>query len=119
MINLSIGLAHLHHALKRQTENRQYGILQGLTFILRYYDARKESDLIEERLEAHHNLARTYHILGLPHLAIPYYWKVLQEHKSGTKEDIVIETAFNLQTLYTMSGNVEMAQSVTKEWLVI
>ncbi|RDL40531.1 uncharacterized protein BP5553_00510 [Venustampulla echinocandica] len=119
MINLSIGLAYLHHALKRQAENRQYGILQGLTFILRYYDARKKSDLIEERLEAHHNLARAYHILGLPHLAIPYYWKVLQEHKGDTKENLVIETAYNLQTLYTMSGNPEMAQSVTKEWLVI
>ncbi|TAQ84390.1 hypothetical protein B7494_g7286 [Chlorociboria aeruginascens] len=39
IINLTIGLAYIHHALQRQAENRQHLILQGLTFLFRYYDA--------------------------------------------------------------------------------
>jgi len=119
MINLTIGLAHIHDALKRQVENRQHSLLQGMTFIFRYYDTRSESQLIEERLEAHYNVARAYHMLGLVHLALPYYWKVLNEVGVAIGEDLIIDAAYNMQTIYMMSGNPEMAQSITKEFLVI
>lgn len=85
VINLSIGLAYIHHNLKRQTENRQHGILQGLTFIMRYYESRKDSEHLQERLEANYNVGRTYHLLGLTHLALPYYWKVLNEDSEEKK----------------------------------
>ena len=119
MINLNIGLAHIHHGLKNQSDDRQRSILQALTFIFRYYDSRKESEHLEERLEAHYNVARTYHTLGLSHLAIPYYQKVLDEAKAGAEEDFVAETAFNLQTLYKLAGNMELARNITREYLVI
>ena len=119
MINLTLGLAHIHDALKRQVENRQHSILQGMTFVFRYYDARSESQFIEERLEAHYNVARAYHMLGLVNLALPYYWKVLNKPTEYAKEDLVIDAAYNMQTIYMMSGNPEMAQSITKEFLVI
>lgn len=119
MIHLTLGLTYIHDALKRQIENRQHSILRGLTFILRYYDVRSESQLIEERLEAHYNVARTYHMLGLVHLALPYYWKVLNEGGEDIKEDLTIDAAYNMQTIYMMSGNAEMAQSITREFLVI
>ena len=119
MVNHTIGLAYIHDALKRQVENRQHSILQGMTFVFRYYDARNQSQHIEERLEAHYNVARAYHMLGLVHLALPYYWKVLNEAREDVKEDLVIDAAYNMQTIYMMSGNPEMAQSITKEFLVI
>lgn len=123
MINMSIGLAYVHHALKRQAENRQHLVLQGLAFIFDYYDSRRQSCSVEERQEAHFNMARTYHMVGLVHLAIPFYSRALEESMSmnrGTvREDIVIEAACNLQTIYTMAGNQKLADTVTIEWLVI
>jgi len=123
VINLMIGLAYISDCLKRQTENRQHSVLQGTTFLLAYYESRKKSEHLEERQEAHYNMARAYHMLGLPHLALPYYQKVLDEVSHGTprsmREDIVVDTAYNLQLMYTTAGNFELARQITKRWLVI
>jgi len=122
MINLSTGLAYVHLALKRQTDNRQHNILQGTTFLFRYYDFRKSSVRIEERQEAHFNMARTYHMLGLTHLAVPYYNKVLEESFTSSdmgQEDLVVNAAYNLQTLYSTSGNLVLAAKITRVWLVV
>jgi len=123
MINLNIGLAYIHHALKRQTENRQYSIIQGVSFMLSYYESRSRCAHIEERQEAYYNMARAYHLLGLVHLAIPFYRKVfdevlnLPEHQ--TYEWLVLDTAYNLQAIYAMSGNAELADEITRQWLII
>lgn len=123
VINLVIGLSYISDCFKRQTENRQYAILQGTTFMLAYYESRKNSKHLEERQEAHYNMARAYHMLGLPHLALPYYQKVLDEVSYGTpramREDLVVDTAYNLQLMYTTAGNLELARQITKRWLVI
>jgi general transcription factor 3C polypeptide 3 (transcription factor C subunit 4) len=123
IININIGLAYIHHALKRQAENRQHSILQGITFMLRYYECQKEALHIEERQEAHYNMARTYHLLGLVHLATPYYLKVLDEVEGDVSgsicEDLVIDTVYNLQTIYTVAGNLELVEIVSSKWLVI
>jgi general transcription factor 3C polypeptide 3 (transcription factor C subunit 4) len=123
MINLSTGLAYVHLALKRQADNRQHNILQGTAFLFQYYDSRQNSSNSEERQEAHFNIARAYHMLGLTHLAIPYYLKVFNESSRGTAtlegEDLVLDTAYNLQTLYATIGNLELAEDITKRWLII
>ena len=123
MINLSAGLSYVHLALKRQIDNRQHNIIQGTTFLFRYYDSRKNSTKTEERQEAHFNIARAYHMLGLTHLAIPFYWKVFDELTQGIsdseQEDLVVDTAYNLQTLYAIAGNLELAKDITRKWLVI
>lgn len=123
MINLNIGLAYVHHALKRQTENRQYSIIQGMSFMSVYYESRSQCPHIEERQEAHYNMARAYHMLGLVHLAISFYQKVFDEivstSEQPTHENLVIDTAYNLQAIYAMSGNVELADEITRQWLVI
>jgi general transcription factor 3C polypeptide 3 (transcription factor C subunit 4) len=122
MINLSISLAYVQSALKRQSGNRQSLIMQGLTFLFRYYEKRRASKQVEERQEAHYNVARTYHTVGLTHLALPYYSKVLEEvDENGEKgrEDLIHDTAFNLQSLYAMSGNMDLAKIITDTWLVI
>ncbi len=122
MINLNIGLTYVHFGLKRQAENRQHIILQGIAFFTLYYDSRKESEIAEERQEAHYNMGRMYHMLGLPHLAIPYYELALDEAEySGRseREDIVLDTAFNLQTVYAAAGNVKLAEKITTKYLSI
>lgn len=76
---------------------------------------------MEERQEAHYNMARTYHLLGLTHIALPFYSKVLQEvHDSqATREDLVRDAAFNLQTLYVLGGNMKLARIISDMWLLI
>lgn len=122
MINMSVGLCYIQYALKRQTQYRPYVIMQGISFIQNYYEKRKDAPRLEEREEAHYNMARTYHMLGLNHLAIPFYLKVLREaEKTGEaqgREDLVVEAAYNLQTLYAVAGNLELAKAVTEKWLV-
>lgn len=126
MINLSLGLAYIQYGVKRQSENRQHNLLQGLTFIHAYYEHRKDAANSDERQEANYNLGRVYHLLGLTHLAIPYYERVLTEAEAwdedepeGDLENIATDAAYNLQTVYVMAGNMELAQSITRKWLVI
>jgi len=98
-LNLCIGLAYVQNALKRQSENRHYGILQGLGFLNRYYELRttgrvsgddgadgavREEDGDGEvqvpavhKQEAEYNLARAWHLLGLTHHAVRGYEKCL------------------------------------------
>ncbi|PQE13109.1 hypothetical protein CJF30_00003016 [Rutstroemia sp. NJR-2017a BBW] len=121
VINMNIGLCYVHHALKRQADNRQFLILQGMAFLFDYYDTRKKSSVLEERQEAHYNIARVYHMLGISHLAITYYLRVLDELKDhhSSREDLVIDTAHNLKIICMITGNKKLAHSITKRWLVI
>jgi general transcription factor 3C polypeptide 3 (transcription factor C subunit 4) len=124
VINLSIGLGYIHHGLKRQSENRQFHIMQGLTFLFKYYDSRRISPRLEERQEAHYNIARTYHLVGLTHLAFPYYQKALREtdeapNPQAASEDLVRDAAYNLQTLYAIGGNMGMVKLITETRMVI
>lgn len=120
MIKLSIGLGYVHYGMKRQAENRQFHIMQGLTFLMDYYKSRRSSEHAEERQEASYNIARTYHMLGLTHLAGPYYEEVLDDPEAATQEeDLVLDAAYNLQTIFAMAGNWQMAKKITDRWLTI
>jgi general transcription factor 3C polypeptide 3 (transcription factor C subunit 4) len=124
MINLSIGLGYIHHGLKRQSENRQFHIMQGLSFLFNYYNSRNTSSRLEERQEAHYNIARIYQLLGLTHLALPYYQKVLQEAEgindsSVTSEELIYDVVYNLQILFAAGGNIEMVRLLTDTWMII
>lgn len=139
-VNLSIATMWIQNSMKRQTPNRQYGIHQGLAYLFRYYDLRIASGRSCHIQEAEFNVARMWHYLGLSHLALPAYEKVLalsedvqEEARSkkgmeadGTKEfgDVVVEdfaqeAAFALQGMYALTGNDAAARSVTEKWLVI
>lgn len=89
-----------------------------------YYETRKKSTKVEERQEAHYNVGRLYHLLGLIHLAIPYYSLVLEEAEQSIateslREDLQVDAAYNLQTIYTTVGNTTLAQAVTEKWLIL
>lgn len=114
-ILLPIALCYIHHALKRQAENRHYLILQGLSFMSLYRKVRCQGKIDQEAAtdgneEAHiedsslsqcqeveFNYGRVYHSLGLLHQAIPCYERVLElgeriqtaqkNRNAGTKKD--------------------------------
>ncbi|KAI9873850.1 MAG: transcription factor TFIIIC subunit tfc4 [Pleopsidium flavum] len=126
MINLSLALGYIHYALKRQSENRHYLVMQGFSFLFAYYDLRQSSASLQEKQEAEYNVARTYLLLGLTHLAVPYYQKCLelsQEiHSSqavGHTEDFGREAAVALQGIWGQGGDLELARVVTEKWLSI
>ncbi|KAJ5106297.1 hypothetical protein N7456_002972 [Penicillium angulare] len=76
---LSIALSYIQHSFKRQSENRHYLIMQGLSFLNEYRRVRvKPGSPLHERQEVEFNFARAWHGLGLAHLAIPGYEKVLK-----------------------------------------
>lgn len=95
-ILLPIALCYIHHALKRQAENRHYLILQGLSFMSLYRKVRcqkkidqaaatdaneetqNEASSLSECQEVEFNYGRVYHSLGLLHQAIPCYERVLE-----------------------------------------
>lgn len=88
---LSIGLCYIHHSLKRQSENRHYLIMQGLSFMHEYRRVReRKGSLVQERQEMEFNFARVWHMLGLAHLAIEGYQRVL---KLGEEIQLQLELA--------------------------
>lgn len=135
MVNVSIGLAYLHYSLKRQAENRQYLIIQAMTFLRRYYDhrLRESASSSVQRQEAHYNLARSYHQLGLTHLAVKYYKLVLQESAASDSdleeeelagmrkkmENLAQEAAYNIQNCCLIGGDMAAARAMTQLYLTL
>ncbi|KAK3692386.1 hypothetical protein B0T22DRAFT_495585 [Podospora appendiculata] len=129
LINLSIGLAYLHYALKRQATNRQYLLAQGFGFLFRYYhDRLSGADVsVGQRQEANFNIARAYSLIGLGNLAIVYYQKVLDDEDAGTAgvggsmggEDLKFEAAYNIRSICYLLGDVEGAKGIANRWLVL
>lgn len=124
MILLSTGLVHIQRALQRQTLNRHLQIIQGFSYLLDYFEVRKKIGKSEEQ-EANYNLGRTFHILGLTSLALPYYNRVLEmsaEFRSseiGETFDYACHAAYNLHLIYTLNGNGKLARHVVDKYLVI
>lgn len=142
---LSIALSYIHQSLKRQSENRHYLIMEGLSFMYEYRRIReREGTLLAERQEMEFNFARVYHMLGLAHLAIEGYHRALDlgeqiqlesrklPGESGGDvvmgeagqeapfiEDFSPEAAVALQNIYALSGDLKAAKEVTEKWLVI
>ncbi|KAI9931634.1 transcription factor TFIIIC subunit tfc4 [Aspergillus wentii] len=142
---LSIALCYIHHSLKRQSENRHYLIMQGLSFMHEYRRVReRQGSALQERQEMEFNFARVWHLLGLAHLAVEGYHRALdlgeqiQTHQGGLEKtqsgDILMEdantsgalvenfsreAALALQNIYMLSGDTKSATAVTTKWLVI
>lgn len=131
MVLLSISLAYLHRSMQRQSENRHMQALQAITFLYEYTDTRTnpptplpaaEQAALEQ--EVSFNAARSFHHLGLTHLAIPYYHRCLEisdtwAAQGGVAGDLKWESAYMLQMIYVTSGNMTEARRVTEQWLVV
>lgn len=135
---LSIAISYIHHSLKRQSDNRHYLIMQGLSFMEEYRRVRQRDDgsvLLQQKQEMEFNFARVWHMLGIAHLAVKGYERCLEiseviqrEEQGGGKdekikkrfvEDFGKEAAYALQVLYGASGDVVLAKRITERWLVI
>ncbi len=126
MINLSLALGYLHYAIKRQSGNRHHLIIQGFAFLFTYYELRQHAEVASGKQEAEYNVARAYHMLGLTHLAIPYYRRCLAlsndvgtDGLDSTQEEFAKEAAFSLQGLWAANGELNEALEVTERWLIL
>ena len=100
--------------------------MQGLGFLLEYYDDQRRSENLFGKQEAEYNVGHVYHLLGLTHLAVPYYERCLElsqaVQRASSKnrvEDFALEAAVNLQCLWAASGNSSKAREVTEKWMVL
>ncbi|KAK9475358.1 uncharacterized protein V1510DRAFT_443573 [Dipodascopsis tothii] len=119
MVLLSIGMAHIHRAMQRQTNNRHLQIVQGLSFLMNYYSVRCRSGPKEVQ-EANYNVARTFHLLGLPSLAVPYYERAIEiDVGDDDMYNLRFEATYNLQLIYVVSGNSRYARELVDRYLVI
>ncbi|KAI1282496.1 hypothetical protein F5Y07DRAFT_352769 [Xylaria sp. FL0933] len=126
MILLSVGQCYIHYALKRQSENRQYLLVQGFVFLHRYYDLKVLSADAAERQEAHYNMARSYHAVGIPHLAAEFYQRVLRDIPDDASEPTVLgrsdlsqEAAYNLQQICWAGGDLEAVKRISERYLTL
>ncbi|KAI0971753.1 hypothetical protein F4678DRAFT_431779 [Xylaria arbuscula] len=124
MILLSVGQCYIHYALKRQSENRQYLLIQGFVFLHRYYDLKASSTEAAERQEAHYNMARSYHAVGIPHLAAEFYQRVLRDTPDDSEpsvlgnKDLSREAAYNLQQICWAGGDLQAVRSLGERYLI-
>ncbi|TGJ82648.1 hypothetical protein E0Z10_g6107 [Xylaria hypoxylon] len=125
MILLSVGQCYIHYALKRQSENRQYLLVQGFVFLHRYYDIKVSSADAAERQEAHYNMARSYHAIGIPHLATEFYQRVLRDIPDDSEpsvlgdNDLSQEAAYNLQQICWAGGDLDAVKSLSERYLTL
>ncbi|KAI1431161.1 hypothetical protein GGR50DRAFT_689933 [Xylaria sp. CBS 124048] len=125
MILLSVGQCYIHYALKRQSENRQYLLIQGFLFLHRYYDLKVASADASERQEAHYNMARSYHAIGIPHLAAEFYQRVLRDIPNDSnpsvfgKTDLSQEAAYNLQLICWAGGDLDASKVLGERYLTL
>jgi general transcription factor 3C polypeptide 3 (transcription factor C subunit 4) len=70
--------------------------------------------------EASYNVARAFHQLGLYHLAIPYYEKVLQSNnENSSSKSLVREAAYNLTLIYRASESYSLVREIVRKYLTI
>ncbi|XXG96530.1 protein phosphatase regulator [Hypoxylon texense] len=125
MVLLTIGHCYVHYALKRQSENRQYLLTQGFLFLHKYYDLKQGSLDAAQRQEAHYNLARSYHAIGLPHLAAQYYRLALRDVPDDSRNgimgrnDLTLDAAYNLQHICWTGGDVGAVKTIAEKYLVL
>ncbi|KAI9228934.1 MAG: hypothetical protein DHS80DRAFT_14825 [Piptocephalis tieghemiana] len=116
ILNLSLGISYLGRAMQRTTADRQSEILWGFSYLYRYADLRSGTPSSPWDQEVHYNLARAFHHLGLVHLAIPHYEKVLE---MDDPTNLCFEAAYNLSLIYLTSGSPLLASSLLDKYCTV
>lgn len=117
-----LGLAHVHRSMQRNSNNRHLQLLQGISYLLEYKEARELGATTYERQEIEYNFGRLFHMLGLTSLAVNHYNKVLEFHEELQDDptyDMLVEAAYNLSLIYTIDGNTELSRQITEQYLTI
>lgn len=113
-----IALSNLHRSIQRKTLNTSFQILQGLTYLLEWIKTKDQNDPYH-RMEAYYNVGRSFNLLGLDHLAIGFYEKVMQIEVDDPAYDLKMEAAHNLYSIYNMNKNYLQAEVIMNKYLVI
>ncbi|PRP83047.1 hypothetical protein PROFUN_09902 [Planoprotostelium fungivorum] len=115
IISLCIGVAYLGASMNRKLGDRHDAVVKAFTFFDQY------SRLNGENEETWFNMARAFHQLGLVHLAIPLYEKVLavNDERGNVGNNLSKEAAWNLVTIYRTSESYTMAREIMLKYLVI
>ncbi|QLQ78759.1 hypothetical protein HG537_0B01080 [Torulaspora globosa] len=116
MVNLLMGLSHLHRSMQRLTASRHFQILHGLRYMYRYHDIRSSSYDILQKQEADYNIGRAFHLLGLVSIAVQYYNKVLNDYQD---DKLKKHAAYNCIIIYQESGNTRLANHIMEKYLSI
>ena len=65
-------------------------------------------------------------MLGLTHLAVPYYQRCLDHSKEipascsdGHAEDFAPEAAIALQGIWALAGELDKARQLSEAWLIV
>ncbi|KAI9188663.1 transcription factor TFIIIC subunit tfc4 [Blastocladiella emersonii ATCC 22665] len=111
MLNLSLGIAFLHRAMQRKSDNRHLQVAQGLAFLFRYAEFAKHPKTL-----VYYNLGRGFHQIGLMPLAVRYYRFALEGRDD---ERYLREVAYNLVLVYVHSNSPHLARRVMKEYLAV
>nr|VZI02262.1 unnamed protein product [Spirometra erinaceieuropaei] len=119
LASLLLAICFLNLSVHRHIFSRHKSILQCIGFLSEYRRLRGECQ------EVYYNIARACHQLGLGHIAMTYYEKVLDMEPVGNTEeekrllDLKLEAAFNLQQYYRQSHNPNMARYITEKYLIV
>lgn len=116
MLDLMIGLSHLHRSMQRLTGNRHFQILQGFKYLYQYHELRYASYTDIEKQEADYNIGRAFHLLGLFTPAVKYYNKVLNDFEDSKLKK---HAAYNLILIYNESENFEFSNVLMDRYLSI
>jgi general transcription factor 3C polypeptide 3 (transcription factor C subunit 4) len=120
MIHLSLGLAYVHHGMKRQSANRQYLILQGQAFIGQYAERVANPKDASASAEIFYNLGRLFHLLGMTSMALKYYSLATDTtDNAAEKTDIYLLSKANEAISLLSVSNRAKALQVIKKGLVL
>ncbi|CAI5709244.1 unnamed protein product [Peronospora farinosa] len=126
-----IGLAFLSASMQRTINDRQHTVAKAFAFLQQYERVRitAPSDISPNirQVEAWYNIGRAHQQLGLFHLAIAMYERVLrffetckkQKHDVPPQYLLCRETAYNLSLIYKQSGANDLARYLIAKYLTI
>nr|XP_018265461.1 uncharacterized protein I303_01827 [Kwoniella dejecticola CBS 10117]OBR87619.1 hypothetical protein I303_01827 [Kwoniella dejecticola CBS 10117] len=125
-ICLLIAQSFFGRAMNRQSDNRNYQLAQGMAFLTRYRKLSSPDAVTQEEVE--YNYGRSFHGIGINHLAINHYERVLSSVNKRMDESmdpdairersLARQSAHNLMLLYSTSGNFKLVKERSK-WLAI
>ncbi|KAJ1666533.1 transcription factor TFIIIC subunit tfc4 [Coemansia sp. RSA 1813] len=146
---LHLGVSYLVHATRVATpENKQADAIRGLVYIERYAELKYMQEMVDYTgkrskkteksgdsldvvviQEIAYNYARAFHFLGLVDLAETYYKRVFElpvslvaasdRDEARATCDLRSEAAYNLATIYALSGSLLKAKALLKEHCTI
>ncbi|KAJ6650016.1 General transcription factor 3C polypeptide 3 [Pseudolycoriella hygida] len=120
LLALLIAITYSHLGQQKFIEKRHAIIGHSLAYSLKYQELRE--DVAPH--EVYYNLGRLHHHLGINHVAVHHYQKVLSYTSDLINEnkeylDLKREAAFNLHLIYKQSGNFHLARKYLHDYVVV